>query len=344
LNLQLLLRGRYTPLPIRAITAGKDCTVNYTYSRTASEPISERDAAWLEELAGAVERGRVALLARQESATDDTALSLIGLVDAGQSSNSPECERVARRLLKPARQLNVSESAAVLTALARSRHAIRAAYGEVVHESLNLLVESQNRDGGWSAFDRKVKRQPSCPSITACVLEAIGHFGFCVRQRLVGVAVKFLLAHQEDSGAWRDWQVLGGLQAVGFDMHSLVVRRAVRWLKESQNEDGGWGQRRERENESTATQTAYAMLGLIAADEAESAEVRAGAEFLVGTQRAAGGWGKEAFDWMSPLRSVSFPLMALGRYAVAAGATISAGPTHVLSEIRTEVRRDAISA
>jgi squalene-hopene/tetraprenyl-beta-curcumene cyclase len=177
------------------------------------------------------------------------------------------------------------------------------------------------------------------------VLEAFGHFGFRIGQPLVGNAVKFLLARQEECGAWADTgQVLVGLQAVDFDMSSLIVRRAVRQLKESQNEDGGWGDHAKSDIASTAVQTACALIGLLAAGEAESLEARAGAEFLVGTQRATGGWGQEAFDWMSHPRSVYVPLMAIGRYAVAVGATISAAPTHVLSEIRAGLRRGSISA
>ena len=93
--------------------------------------------------------------------------------------------------------------------------------------------------------------------------------------------------------------MIAGLREVGCDVYSLPPRRAVRWLKESQNGDAGWGG-------STATETAWAVLALLAAGEGAGAEVRAGAEFLVGTQRGGGAWGGGA--------DTAFPLMALGRY------------------------------
>src|SRR5262249_34390692 len=128
-------------------------------------------------------------------------------------------------------------------------------------------------------------------------------------------ALQFLLARQDESGGWSgNWQVLTALEAVEFDMHSLPVRRAVRWLKESQHEDGGWGE----SDSSTATRTAWALVGLLAAGEAESAEVRAGAEFLVGTQRADGGWNERTHQ------SACFALMALGRCLAQTGSRYSA--------------------
>jgi squalene-hopene/tetraprenyl-beta-curcumene cyclase len=127
------------------------------------------------------------------------------------------------------------------------------------------------------------------------------------------------------------WQVLVGLAAVGFDMQAPVVRRAVRWLKDVQNADGGWGESCRSyddpstagKGESTASQTAWALLGLLAAGEGDSAEVRGGIEFLVGTQESDGGWIEEPFTGTGFPRvfylkyhmyPVYFPLMALGRY------------------------------
>ena len=129
------------------------------------------------------------------------------------------------------------------------------------------------------------------------------------------------------------WQVLVGLHAIGFDMTSPVVRRAVRWLKDVQNADGGWGESclsyddptQAGVGPSTASQTAWALLGLLAVGEAESDEVRAGIEYLVGTQDEDGGWTEEPFTGTGFPRvfylkyhmyPVYFPLMALGRYLV----------------------------
>jgi squalene-hopene/tetraprenyl-beta-curcumene cyclase len=256
---------------------------------------------------------------------------------------------------------DTDDTSMVLIALARSGYAAREACAGPVHRALAWLLAMQNRDGGWAAFDRNIDKQvlervpfadhnamldPSCPDITARVLEALSHFGFRTGQPPVDAAVRFILSHQEESGAWfgrwgvnyiyGTWQVLVGLQAIGFDMTAPVVRRAVRWLKEVQNEDGGWGESCRSYDDpavagcgaSTASQTAWALLGLLAAGEAEGAEARAGAEFLVGTQRADGGWTEEPFTGTGFPRvfylkyhmyPVYFPLMALGRYARAVG-------------------------
>jgi squalene-hopene/tetraprenyl-beta-curcumene cyclase len=154
--------------------------------------------------------------------------------------------------------------------------------------------------------------------------------------------VRFILSRQEENGAWfgrwgvnyiyGTWQVLVGLEAIGFDMNAIVVRRAVRWLKEVQNADGGWGESCRSYDqpelagcgESTASQTAWAVIGLIAAGEAESPEVRVAIEYLVGTQNADGGWTEEQFTGTGFPRvfylkyhmyPVYFPLMALSRYS-----------------------------
>jgi squalene-hopene/tetraprenyl-beta-curcumene cyclase len=294
-------------------------------TRNSPGPVSERDAAWFEELSGAVERGQGALLAHPRcgdsgtpSAVSDNALSLISLVDSGRAADSPECGNAVWRMLSQPQQPDAGESSLLLVALWRSGHALRTACAEAVHSSLNSLLDAQRRDGGWPASDPTGKRDPSCPAITARVLEALGCFGFRIGQPLVKSAVNFLLSVQHEGGLWPNTgQVLNGLRAVGFDMHSLPTRRAVRGLKESQNEDGGWGEG----GPSTALQTADAMLGLFEADEWASPEVRAGAEFLVGTQRADGGWseappsgGLRARELKPHFDSTCLALTALGRY------------------------------
>jgi squalene-hopene/tetraprenyl-beta-curcumene cyclase len=312
----------------------------------------------------------------------DTALSLIGLADAGEPGDSEVVEAAVRWLLdrevrragdwsKSVRGVepggwffeyrnafypDIDDTAMVLIALARTGHALRAAAQPAVYRAINWLVTMQNANGGWGAFDRNIENRvlekvpfadhnamldPACPDISARVLEALSHYGFRVGQSPVDRAVSFIVSRQEDSGAWfgrwgvnyiyGTWQVLVGLAAVGFDMHAPAVRRAVRWIKEVQNADGGWGESCRSyddpslagQGDSTASQTAWALLGLLAAGEGNSAEVRAGIEYLIGTQDADGGWTEEAFTGTGFPRvfylkyhmySVYFPLMALGRY------------------------------
>lgn len=257
---------------------------------------------------------------------------------------------------------DTDDTSMVLIALAKTGHHLRARSLPAVHRAVNWLVAMQNRDFGWAAFDKDIDNEvltkvpfadhnamldPSCPDITARVLEALSHYGFRVGQPCVDEAVSFIVRRQEENGSWfgrwgvnyiyGTWQVLVGLAAVGYDMHSPVVRRGVRWLKEAQNADGGWGESclsyddpsKAGQGESTASQTAWALLGLLAAGEANSAEVRAGIEYLVGTQISDGTWSEEPFTGTGFPRvfylkyhmySVYFPLMALGRYAGIVGS------------------------
>jgi squalene-hopene/tetraprenyl-beta-curcumene cyclase len=266
---------------------------------------------------------------------------------------------------KNAHYPDVDDTAMVLISLGRTGHATRAACLSAVHRAINWLVAMQNSDGGWGAFDRNIDNEmltrvpfadhnamldPSCPDITARVLEALSHYGYRVGQKPVDRAVKFILARQEDNGSWfgrwgvnyvyGTWQVLVGLAAAGFDMSAPVVRRGVRWLKDVQNADGGWGESCRSyddpsaagEGESTASQTAWAVLGLLAAGEGRSPEVRAGVEYLVGTQNADGAWDEEPFTGTGFPRvfylkyhmyPVYFPLMAIGRYLAEIGGRTS---------------------
>jgi squalene-hopene/tetraprenyl-beta-curcumene cyclase len=308
----------------------------------------------------------------------DTALSLVGAADAGLPADSPEVSRAVRWLLakevtapgdwaKTVRGVpggwffeyrnafypDTDDTAMGLIALARTgRHDHPAS-----KRAVDWLLAMQNTDGGWAAFDKDINNEvltkvpfadhnamldPSCPDITARVLEALAHHGYRYGREPVHKAIAFILRTQEADGSWfgrwgvnyvyGTWQVLVGLAAVGFDMTSPPARRAVRWLKECQNADGGWGETcgsyddpaLAGRGDSTASQTAWAVLGLVAAGEADSPEVRAGVEFLLGTQKADGSWSEEAFTGTGFPRvfylryhmyPVYFPLMALGRYS-----------------------------
>ncbi|GIW80027.1 MAG: hypothetical protein KatS3mg105_1834 [Gemmatales bacterium] len=230
--------------------------------------------------------------------------------------------------------------------------------------ALRWLLAMQNDDGGWAAFDRNINREvltkipfadhnamldPSCPDITARVLEALGHYGFDARHPQVQNAIRFLERTQDRDGCWTGrwgvnyiygaWQVLQGFKQIGYDMHSPVVRRAVRWLKSVQQPNGGWGEscrsyddpEWKGRGETTASQTAWALLGLVAAGEANSPEVQAGIDYLLRTQEPDGRWREEPFTGtgfpkvfylkyhMYPLY---FPLMALARYERAVRGTV----------------------
>src|SRR5262249_37541228 len=125
--------------------------------------------------------------------------------------------------------------------------------------------------------------------------------------------LRYLYAQQEPEGSWFGrWgvnhvygvgAVLPALAAIGEPMDGLAVRRAVRWLVERQNRDGGFGEgceadvgpRARGRGPSTPSQTAWALLALVAADRAESPAARRAADHLRDTQRSDGSWDEQAF-------------------------------------------------
>jgi squalene-hopene/tetraprenyl-beta-curcumene cyclase len=221
------------------------------------------------------------------------------------------------------------------------------------------LLAMQNDDGGWAAFDRNINRElltkvpfadhnamldPSCPDITARALEALGQYGHRPGQPAVDRALSFLARTQDRRGCWLGrwgvnyiygtWQVLSGLSAIGYDMAQPMVRRAVEWLKKVQQPSGAWGESCRSyydpatagEGPPTASQTAWALLGLLAAEEHESGAVRAGIAWLIRTQQPDGNWHEDQFTGTGfpkvfylkyHLYSLYFPLMALARYQAA---------------------------
>jgi len=313
----------------------------------------------------------------------DTALTLIGLADAGIARDAAAVEQavrwlvdrevrrpgdwsIANRGVEPGGWFfeyrngfypDTDDTAMVLIALARLAQAKTPGAAPAVARALNWLLAMQNRDGGWAAFDRDINREiltkvpfadhnamldPSCPDITARVLEALGHYGHRPGQPHVDRALRFIEKTQGADGSWigrwgvnyiyGTWQVLAGLASIGHDMRSPMVRRAVAWLKSVQQIGGAWGEScRSYDDPSwagkgapTASQTAWALLGLIAAGETDSAEVRAGIDYLLSTQGENGAWNEELFTGTGfpkvfylkyHLYSVYFPLMAIARFA-----------------------------
>lgn len=266
---------------------------------------------------------------------------------------------------------DTDDTAMVLMGLARSRQAWTE-QGEqlpAVARGLDWLLGMQNTDGGWAAFDRDITLEiltkvpfadhnamldPSCPDITARVLEALGQFGYRPGHAQVDRALAFLEETQDPRGCWigrwgvnylyGTWQVLVGLEAIGFDMDHPMVRRAVRWLNEVQQASGGWGEScysyddpsTAGQGQTTASQSAWAILGLIAAGEAESESVRAGIQFLLENQLPDGNWHEDEFTGTGfpkvfylkyHLYRLYFPLMALARFK---NATVTRSPASAL--------------
>ncbi|MGY4707081.1 squalene--hopene cyclase [Candidatus Bipolaricaulota sp. J31] len=225
-----------------------------------------------------------------------------------------------------------------------------------ISRGLEWLLGMQSKNGGWGAFDRDNTKaflreipfadfgeiiDPPSVDVTAHIVECLGKLGYRRGFRPLDRALEYLFREQEEDGSWFGrWgvnhiygtgAVLPALEAIGFPMDDPRVRRAVDWLLARQNEDGGWGEdimsyhRKELRGRgpSTASQTAWALLALIAAGEARSEPVRRGIEYLIRTQREDGTWDEPYFtgtgfptDFMIRyhLYRHYFPLMALGRY------------------------------
>ncbi len=228
-----------------------------------------------------------------------------------------------------------------------------------IRRGVRWLKAMQSSDGGWGAFDADNTREvltkvpfadhnamidPSTSDITARVLESFAGLGIPADSQIHKRALDFIWKDQQPDHCWYGrwgvnyiygtWQVLVGLVANGIPATDARLRRAVGWLKDKQQACGGWGETaRSYDDPSlrgtgvpTASQTAWALLGLIAAGEADSAAVQRGVDYLLTTQQPDGTWHETEFTGTGFPRvfylryhyyRLYFPLMALARYAKA---------------------------
>ncbi len=194
---------------------------------------------------------------------------------------------------------------------------------EAIEKGVNWLIGMQCKNGGWGAFDKDNDKQvltkiPFCdfgealdpPSVdvTAHIIEAFGKLGIGKDHPAMVRALDFIRREQEADGAWFGrWgvnyiygtgAVLPALEAIGEDMMQGYIRKASDWLILHQNDDGGWGEScasymdpaQMGRGASTASQTAWALMGLAAAGRAEDERAIAdGVQFLIERQKG-GTW------------------------------------------------------
>ena len=250
---------------------------------------------------------------------------------------------------------DVDDTAEVLLALRRVATAATPRSAAAVQRGVTWLTGMQSKDGGWGAFDadnvkRLVTKLPFCdfgevidpPSadVTAHTIEALAAEGLA-GSKAVRRGVAWLLRAQESDGSWFGrWganyiygtgAVVPGLIAAGVRPGKPCIRRAVAWLEAHQNPDGGWGEDLRSyddpgwagRGESTASQTAWALLALLAAGDGDGAAAERGIRWLAQTQRPDGGWDEPQFTGTGfpgdfyinyHLYRVVFPVSALGRY------------------------------
>ena len=251
---------------------------------------------------------------------------------------------------------DVDDTAFVLMALRplanTDQHRLQAA----IATSLTWLIAMQNDDGGWGAFDRNNDRailtripfadhnamiDPSSADVTARVLECLARFGYGVEHPVIARGLEFLRRDQTESGAWYGrWGVnyIYGTSGVLRALEALkaandpMVLRAVAWLRSVQNADGGFGETcasyadaaKKGQGPSTPSQTAWGLIGLLAACPSSDRAIVRATTYLVDRQNPDGSWDEDAttgtgfpgvFYLHYDLYRQSFPLYALARCA-----------------------------
>jgi squalene-hopene/tetraprenyl-beta-curcumene cyclase len=262
---------------------------------------------------------------------------------------------------------DTDDTAEVVLALRRVRHADPARVDSAAARAVRWCFGMQSKDGAWGAFDVDntspfPNRLPFCdfgevidpPSadVTAHVVEMLAAEGRKNDPR-TRKAVAWLLSEQEASGAWFGrWgvnyvygtgSVVPALVEAGIPASHPAIGKAVRWLESVQNEDGGWGEDLRSylpdtewagRGASTPSQTAWALMALLAAGEGESKAVERGVEWLATNQREDGSWDEPyftgtGFPWDFSINyhlyRMVFPVTALGRYVRGQNAGGQAG-------------------
>jgi squalene-hopene/tetraprenyl-beta-curcumene cyclase len=190
---------------------------------------------------------------------------------------------------------------------------------------VNWLLGMQSSDGGWAAFDvdnnwqvlnkvpfadHNAMLDPACPDITGRVIDALLKSGLPRDHAAIQRGVRYLLRTQERDGSWYGRWGVNYLYGTFLALRALAVaapfeaqpsiHKAAEFLRSVQNRDGGWGescasypQNRFVAMASTPSQTAWALLGIAAANDVSSAPVQRGVDFLVSTQGTDGRWNEE---------------------------------------------------
>jgi squalene-hopene/tetraprenyl-beta-curcumene cyclase len=251
---------------------------------------------------------------------------------------------------------DTDDTAMVLMALRLVRPDDPKALNEIFRRALDWQLSFQCRDGGWGAFDKNVTTpwledmpfadhnailDPTCSDLTARTLETLGYIGFDPKTQSVRDAIQYLIDTQDEDGSWYGrwgvnyiygtWQVLRGLRAIGQDMTKDWILRGRDWLESCQNNDGGWGETcGTYENpstkgigESTASQTAWAIMGICACGDLDRPSIQRGLRYLLGSQKPDGSWDEEqitgtgfprVFYLKYDMYRQNFPLLALATY------------------------------
>ena len=248
---------------------------------------------------------------------------------------------------------DVDDTAVVGMLLARNGDP---AHAESIARAEAWIIGMQSRNGGWGAFDADnsydflnhipfadhgALLDPPTADVTARCVSFLAQIGHRADEPVMARAIAYLRREQEPEGSWfgrwgtnyiyGTWSVLCALNAAGIAHDDPTMRRAVDWLLSVQREDGGWGEDEEsyadaphgRYHASTPSQTAWALLGLMAAGDAGHPAVARGIDYLMRTQRDDGEWEEKPYTAVGFPRvfylryhgyRLFFPLLAVARY------------------------------
>lgn len=248
---------------------------------------------------------------------------------------------------------DVDDTAVVAMALHR---ADPERYRASLERAATWIIGMQSRNGGWGAFDvdntyhylnaipfadHGALLDPPTLDVTARCVSMLAQLGYGRDHDAVRRGLAFIMGEQEPDGSWfgrwgcnyiyGTWSALSALNAAGEDPSRPEIRKAVAWLEAQQRPDGGWGEdcatywteRRGEVKASTPSQTAWALLGMMAAGEVDNEAVRRGVEYLEAAPRDGARWSEELWTGVGFPRvfylkyhgyAAYFPLWALSRY------------------------------
>ncbi len=255
---------------------------------------------------------------------------------------------------------DIDDSAVVVMALSQVKLPNEAHKQQAIARCLNWIKSMQCQPGGWAAFDvdndqdwinsipygdLKAMIDPNTADVTARVLEMLGAAKLTIGDRPMQKAIAYLLNEQEADGSWFGrWGVnyiygtSGALVALALitpNAHQQNIKRGAKWLLSCQNPDGGWGETCQSYDDpalkgkgvSTCSQTAWALIGLLAVREIVGANadkaIKRGINYLLATQQADGTWDESEFTGTGfpshfylkyHLYQQYFPLIALSKY------------------------------
>ncbi len=218
---------------------------------------------------------------------------------------------------------DTDDTAQVLMALSKVNNPRERLQIQVAERAIDWEFAMQCKNGGWGSFDKDNTKMifqyipfadhnamldPPTVDITGRMLEMLSAYGYDQGDKRVQKAIKFILSEQEPDGSWfgrwgvnyiyGTFLVLRGLEAIGFDPLEPQVQQAAEWVRMVQNSDGGWGETCGSYDDpnlrgtgvSTPSQTAWALLALLAAGDDRSDSIAKGIRWLLTHQRPDGNW------------------------------------------------------